>query len=126
MKIVMLPELACQTGNFASFVTCPASTYKLGNVVKTSEVTSHQMRKFLRTIMGVQLIINVGIFLISALTCRRNNKACCYFNNSSKLCFLPTSSPRLILLGGKTNALQICDVYQAKTLPPQPSVKGIK
>ena len=68
MKIVMLPELACQTGNFALFVACPASTYKLGNVVQTTEATSQQMRKFLRIIMGASIAINVGISLTFALT----------------------------------------------------------
>ena len=41
MKILMLPELACQTCNFASFVTCPASTYKVGNVVQTNLAASY-------------------------------------------------------------------------------------
>ena len=40
MKVVMLPELTCQTGRFASFVTCSVSTYKSGKVVQTTGATS--------------------------------------------------------------------------------------
>ena len=40
MKVVMLPELTCQTGRFVSFVTCSVSTYKSGNIVQTNGATS--------------------------------------------------------------------------------------
>ena len=40
MKVEMLPELTCQSGGFASFVTCPVTTYKSGNVVQTDGANS--------------------------------------------------------------------------------------